>query len=295
MDIPVSSLPNHVNLNLPVVVAHGTKPGPILWISGAVHGDEVNGVMIIRDLLNRINPRQLAGTIVTVPIVNVFGFINQSRYLPDRRDLNRSFPGSPKGSLAARLAHIFINEIVENCNFGIDIHTGSHNRINYPQIRTDFSDPDSRALAEAFSPEVIVSSPARPGTLRAASKKLGIPSIIYEAGEANRFDSQAIEHGVNGVLNVLGHLNMIDREAEKAETKVCTSSLWVRARKSGVLRVVAPLGSVVKKGQVMAYISDVYGNKYGDIKAPSPGIVIGTSINTIVYQGDAVIHLGAHL
>ena len=297
INLPVANLPNHVMLDLPVVVLNGLHAGPVLWVSAAVHGDEVNGVLMIRDIVNRIDVNTLSGTIIAVPVVNVFGFIHQSRYLPDRRDLNRSFPGSKRGSLASRMANIFMKEIISQSDFGIDIHTGSHNRTNAPQIRVDKRDNNAVKLAKAFSAPILIYKSPENGSLRKTAEELGVPNIIFEGGEANRFDRDIIKSGTSGILRVLKHLKMIKNLKvsnldKKRITITCENSVWIRAKQSGILKVMVSGGQSVKKGDVLAHISDVYGENRNDIYAPLSGIVIGQSVNTIVYQGDAVIHIG---
>ncbi len=192
LDLPVSRLPTQTLLSLPITIVNGVTPGPRLWLSAALHGDELNGVEIIRQVLAKIKPKQLRGTLLAVPIVNVFGFIEQSRYLPDRRDLNRCFPGSENGSLASRLANLFMREIVSHSTHGIDLHTAAINRVNLPQIRGNLKDPETYRCAKAFGTKIIMHANTRDGSLRQAATKKGIPVLLYEAGEALRFNSQAI-------------------------------------------------------------------------------------------------------
>ncbi len=213
VELEVSKLPTGTTLSVPLHVINGHRPGPTMWLSAAVHGDELNGVEIVRRVLQRIHPDQLSGALIAAPIINVFGFIDQSRYLPDRRDLNRSFPGSATGSLASRLAHRFMTEVVAHSHFGIDLHTGSHYRTNLPQIRANLRDAQTRLCAEAFGAQVIMNSQTRDGSLRHAASKKGIPVLVYEAGEPMRFDEGAIALGVSGVLRR-------DGRAGDAEKKV---------------------------------------------------------------------------
>jgi predicted deacylase len=207
-DVPVPDLYVHAELSIPIQVIHGKRDGPVLFVSGAVHGDEIMGVEIVRRLLGSKRLRNIRGTLVAVPVVNIFGFLNQSRYLPDRRDLNRSFPGTEKGSIAARLANVFITEIVSRCTHGIDLHTAAVNRENLPQVRAETDDPHVEAMARAFGLPVIVNSSVIDGSLRSAAGDLGVKVLVYEAGEALRFDETAIRGGVNGVIRVMDHLEM---------------------------------------------------------------------------------------
>ncbi|WP_051063451.1 succinylglutamate desuccinylase/aspartoacylase family protein, partial [Ilumatobacter nonamiensis] len=194
--LPISRLVTGNQISIPINVFHGRNEGPVIWLSAAVHGDEIAGVEIIRRALSTIVPRTLAGTIVAVPIVNVHGFLSGDRYLPDRRDLNRSFPGSPGGSLAARVANIFMTEIVQRCDVGIDLHTGSDHRTNLPQIRADLDDPRTRDLAIAFGAPLIMHAKLRDGSMRAAATATGSTVLLYEGGEAWRFDREAIDAAV---------------------------------------------------------------------------------------------------
>lgn len=208
LDIPVSRLPTQTSISLPVIVLNGQKPGPRLWLSAAIHGDEINGVEIIRQVLEKIQPKQLQGTLLAVPVVNVFGFIEQSRYLPDRRDLNRSFPGANNGSLASRLAYLFMKEIVNNSTHGIDLHTAASPRINLPQIRANLEDEHTQLFAKAFGAPLMIHATTRDGSLRQAASQKGIPILLYEAGEALRFDGEAIRIGVEGIMRVMEYLGM---------------------------------------------------------------------------------------
>ena len=274
-------------------MVHGQRPGPRLWLSAAVHGDELNGVEIIREVMGRLDPAKLRGSVIAVPIVNVFGFIHQSRYLPDRRDLNRSFPGSPKGSMAGRLAHLFMKHIVEGCDFGIDLHTGSHHRTNLPQIRADLRDPTTRRCAEIFRSPVIMHSQTRDGSLREAATRRGIRVLLFEAGEPLRFDKDAIDLGVKGILRVMGELGI---RARRVKPKLfrpieVSESAWIRARRSGILRLQVELGQRVGKRQPVATISDAFGEDSFKVVAPAEGFVIGQNSNPLVNQGDAILHL----
>jgi predicted deacylase len=229
-----------------------------------------------------------------VPVVNVYGFVSQSRYLPDRRDLNRSFPGSKTGSLAARLANLFMEEIVARCTHGIDLHTAALHRDNLPQIRALVNDPETRQLAQAFGSPVILNSDLRDGSLRQAVADLGIPMLLYEAGEALRFNEFAIRAGVNGIISVMRELEMLPPRRTKkslAEPVVAHSSGWIRAPQSGILRSLTALGCHIKKGDTMAMIADPFGEKTETVTAPFPGIVIGRTNLPLVHEGEALYHV----
>ena len=292
VEFPVARLPSGTRLPLPVAVVHGSRPGPAIWLSGAIHGDELNGIPIIRDVLARLDPTSLAGTVLAVPIVNVFGLINESRYLPDRRDLNRSFPGSARGSLAAQLAHLFTNEIVARCTGGIDLHTGSGGRTNLPQIRCDLDDEPTRLAAEAFGTPVLIHADLRDGSLRAAARARGVRVLLYEAGEAGRFDSDAIRLGREGVFRVLAHLGMTTGDtAPPRPSRVSRSSSWVRARQSGFCRLRVEPGDPVDKGQTVAEVFDALGKKDVPLAARHAGMVIGCVRSAAVHRGDAVVNV----
>jgi hypothetical protein len=292
-DIPVSRLPTQTLLSLPVTVINGVEPGPRLWLSAAIHGDELNGVEIIRQVLANIDPMKLRGTIIAVSIVNVYGFIEQSRYLPDRRDLNRSFPGSATGSLASRLANLFMREVVARSTHGIDLHTAALHRLNLPQIRANLEDEETFRCAKAFGAPVMMHALTRDGSLRQAATQQGIPVLLYEAGEALRFDRQAIRIGVEGIWRVLDSLGMyqfttLPPSEHSIETR---QSKWIRASRSGILHLEVNLGDKVFKRQELGFITDAFGENRVSVRATVSGIAIGYTRNPLVNQGDAILNL----
>ncbi|WP_444904735.1 succinylglutamate desuccinylase/aspartoacylase family protein [Microbulbifer sp. CnH-101-E] len=297
IDLPIAKLYTHTDINIPVQVMCGKKAGPRLFISAAIHGDELNGVEIVRRLLRTSAIKRLRGTLIVIPVVNVFGIIQHSRYLPDRRDLNRSFPGSKRGSLAARLAHIFLQEIVSQCDYGIDLHTGALHRSNLPQVRADLDDPETKILAEAFSVPVILNSNLRDGSLRQAAKEHGVKILLYEAGEALRFDELSISAGVRGILSVMRKLSMLaagKNIRKQSEPFVARSSSWERAPESGLLRSTAPLGAHVNKGDILGIISDpsdLFSPKEYEVKSQFSGLIIGKTNIPLVNAGDALFHI----
>lgn len=295
IDLPAGKLYTHAPMTIPVHVVSGKKAGPRLFISAAIHGDEINGVEIIRRLLKLPALKKLSGTIIAVPIVNVHGFINHSRYLPDRRDLNRSFPGTEKGSLAGRIANLFMQEIVSKSTHGIDLHTGAIHRTNLPQIRANLDDEETDRLARAFGVPVIISSNLRDGSLREAAAEYGIPTLLYEAGEALRFDEISIAAGVKGIMNVMRSLEMLPasrRQHKKPnESVVARSSAWIRATDSGIFRAMVPLGGRVKKDTLLGVVADPFGAEDSQIMAPFSGIVIGRTNLPLVNEGDALYHI----
>ncbi|SFE68950.1 hypothetical protein SAMN04488523_109154 [Sulfitobacter brevis] len=294
IDMPVSILPDHTPVGLSMEVLHGKVEGPTMFVSAAVHGDEVIGVEIVRRLLRAPQLKSLRGTLMVVPVVNSFGFLNRSRYLPDRRDLNRCFPGHPSGSLGARLAHIFLNEVVLRCDFGIDLHSAAIHRTNLPQVRISPSDAMTRRMALAFGAPVVLTSPLREGSLRAVASSRGTPVLLYEAGEGLRFDEMAVRAGLAGILRVMHDQQMLPAKGIAPARKiphVCASSSWLRAPVGGLLRTFRGEGEMVVEGDVLATISDPFGKVEHDVVAPYEGILIGRAILPIVNEGDAIFHL----
>ena len=291
-ELPIAKLMSGTPVALPVIVVNGTLPGPVMWLSGAIHGDELCGVEIIRRVLDQLDAKQLSGTVIAVPVVNVHGFNTGDRYLPDRRDLNRSFPGSARGSLASQIANLLVSEVVKRCSFGIDLHTGSDHRINLPQIRADLDDPDTLALARSFGAPIAIHARTRDGSLRQVAADLGTRVLLYEGGEAHRFDAPSIETGTAGVLRVLASQGMIaSPSAAQVETRLSRRSRWVRAARSGILNLDAALGSQVEPGETMATIYDPFGKRLSRVKARNSGIVVGHTQHPLVNRGDAVAHI----
>ncbi|MGA0059346.1 MAG: succinylglutamate desuccinylase/aspartoacylase family protein, partial [Planctomycetota bacterium] len=257
-------LPTGTPLSIPVRIVHGRKEGPVLWISACLHGDEISGLEIVRQVLQRVDPGRLRGTLLAVPIVNAYGFLQQSRYLPDGRDLNRSFPGSARGSLAARLAHLFVREIVDRSTHGIDLHTATRHRSNLAQVRADLDDPTTRAFAEAFGAPVALHSRTRDGSLRESAARRGKPVLVFEGGEALRFDPEVIRIGTQGVLQAMDQLGRLQRKRRLQTTQlVARRSEWLRAPRSGILRLTTRIGAEVEPGQVLGEVSDPFGENAG--------------------------------
>ena len=293
-EIPIARLMSGTPVALPVIVHHGAAEGPVVWINAAIHGDELCGVEITRRVLDIVSPEELRGTLVAVPIVNVHGFNTGERYFPDRRDLNRSFPGSARGSLASQVAHLMLTEIVARCEVGIDLHTGSDHRENLPQVRADLDDHRTRELAAAFGAPVAIHSRTRDGSLRQAATDAGATVLLYEAGEALRFDESAITTGTNGVLRVLHHLDMVSEPvAPVGATRFARTTRWMRASRSGIVHLTAELGDHVTKGEELAVIRDPFGKRLGRLSAVTSGVVIGRTQHPLVNRGDAVLHIAA--
>jgi predicted deacylase len=292
-EVPVARLPTGSRLSMPVAVVNGRTPGPTVFLSGAIHGDELNGVEIIRRVLRRLDARSLRGAVIAVPVVNVFGFVEQSRYLPDGRDLNRAFPGSARGSLAAQLAHLFMQEVVLRSDVGIDLHTAAGHRTNTPQIRADLEDEETLALAGAFGAPFLIHARLRDGSLREAATKRGIKILLYEAGQIHRFDEESIEAGVAGTLRVLAHLGMGGWEVAAPRRPVrLASTTWVRARRAGIAELEVDLADRVEKGARLGTIGDAIGGRPTKITATGSGFVIARTMNPLVTQGDALVHIG---
>jgi len=308
IDLPLPPLYTHTSVAMPVHVINGRLPGPVLFVTATIHGDEINGIEVIRRLCDIKSLDRLRGALIAVPVVNVYGFMAQSRYLPDRRDLNRSFPGSERGSMAARLADVLMQEIVQQSTHGIDLHTAAAGRDNLPQVRIAFAgNPVAREMATAFAPPVILDSVPGEGTLRRAVGDL--PLILYEAGEALRFNEVAIRAGVKGILRVMRQLKMlpdlkrVNTSAETAARRgqgqravqgapIFTSeSAWIRAPQSGILRVRVSLGDSVDRGQVLGLVADPFGEFEEEVIGDVAGVVIGMSNMPLVHEGEALFHV----
>ena len=297
LDIKVAKLYDYTDMTLTVEVIRGEEDGPTMFVSAAMHGDEINGVEICRRLLKEKILRKIKGTLIVVPIVNIFGFNSKSRYLPDRKDLNRSFPGSASGSLSARLANIFIKEIVDKCTHGIDLHTGAIHRSNLPHIRASLHVKETNRLANAFGSPVVINSSIRESSLRSMVVKKDIRLLVFEGGEALRFDENAIKSGLFGILSVMKAINMLDelpfKPRKKKEVFTAKDSYWLRAPESGLLIGAKKLGSRVKKGETLAKISDPFSKHIDKIVASEAGIIIGRSEIPLVNEGDAVFHIAS--
>ena len=295
IDLPITDLSTHTPIFMPVRVIHSRLEGPVVFICAAIHGDEINGVEIIRRLLRLSVLKRLRGTLIAVPIVNVPGFLSNSRYLPDRRDLNRSFPGRASGSLAGRIAELFMREIVSQSTHGIDLHTAAIHRDNYPQVRGDLDNPEVERLGRAFGVPILINTDHREGSLRQAAAEIDVPVLVYEGGEALRFDEMTIRTGVNGLVRSLRELDMLPRRktpGKQVRSAVVGSSVWVRAPRSGVLRAVVPLGRAVMSSTVLGWITDPFGDNEVEVAAPADGVVIGQTRLPLIHEGDALFHIG---
>jgi len=295
IDLPVADLYTGTSLSMPVHVVNGASEGPVMMVCAAIHGDELNGIEIIKRLLKRKALRSMKGALIAVPIVNVHGFLDLSRYLPDRRDLNRSFPGSPRGSIASRTAHTFVTEILSKADIGIDLHTGAVNRSNLPQIRASLDSEQTRELATSFGAPVVVDSSIRDGSLRDCAAERGLPVLVYEAGEALRFDEVSIKAGVSGIIKVMRHIGMLKpvRSTRYIDPVIADDTSWVRAPSSGIITQKVALGSRVREGQRLAVVADPLGDEEDLVEAPFAGIVIGRSNLPVAHEGDALFNVAA--
>ncbi len=291
--IEIGSLYDHTKQFLPVEVIRGKTNGPTLFISAAIHGDELNGVEIIKRISKKTILNRIKGTLILIPVVNVYGFNNKSRYLPDRRDLNRCFPGTIRGSLGSKLASVFMKEIVSQCTHGIDLHTGAIHRSNFPQIRACLDEEATHEMAKSFGAAVIVDSKLRDGSLREAAREKNVTTLLFEGGEALRFEEDVIKVGVRGCLSVMRDIGLLPKNKNKnrVESIVAKSSFWLRAKSSGIFNSAYRLGDKVFEGQCIANISDVFGDNISPVCSPKNGVIIGITKVPLVSSGDALIHI----
>lgn len=294
IELPIAKLPTHTLIDLPIFIRSAKEPGPTVLISGGVHGDEINGVVTAKKILEEFDHglSLQKGTLIFIPLVNIYGFLSNSRTFPDGRDLNRSFPGSKKGSLASRIAFILSEEIIPQIDYGIDFHTGGRMLSNHPQIRVDFKDKVGVELAKAFGTHYVVPSKHIDKSFRKTAFKARKHLLVFEGGESMRLDNYAIEEGILGTKRLLNHLEMIEAYHEKKGTIVLKDSEWTRAKASGIFYSSVKLGDFVKKGEILARISDPYGQVVVPIKATTNGHIIGLNNNPVINVGDALIHLG---
>lgn len=298
INLPVAELYTQAEVSIPIHVFHGRKNGPKLFVTSAIHGDEINSIEILRRLCLKKSLKKIYGTLIIIPIVNVHGFILQSRYLPDRRDLNRSFPGSKTGSLASRIAHTLMEEIISKCDYGIDLHTGAYGRMNMPQIRVNLETPGSKKLAIAFDVPVILDSKVRDGSLRGAASELGIPLLVYEGGEALRFNEMCVRAGFRGILKVLNYLGMIALPEKRSKSRykpiITQTSRWVRAPISGLMQSYKDISDIVHKNDLLARIHDPFLiNTSQLVFAPFNGIIIGHTNLPLINEGNAMYNIAS--
>jgi predicted deacylase len=296
ININIARLPSRTQIDTPIYAYRALEDGPVLALTAGMHGDEINGMEIVRRIIDAGHNRVHRGTVVCMPIINVYGFLNYSRDVPDGKDINRSFPGSKNGSLASRVAYHLMKEVIPFIDYGIDFHTGGAMRTNYPQVRCVMQDPKNAELANAFHAPFTIDSPFRPHSLRQSAAKLGKHIIVFEGGESLRFDQHAIEEGINGTLRLMQHLNMIDHAPKPArENKIVWSSSWIRARTGGLFQPLISSGDMVHKNQWVGNLTDPFGEFKEEIKSPVTGYVVGLNNIPVVNAGDALVHIGVDM
>lgn len=291
----VGSYLTYEELHLQVTIVHGKKPGPTLLLTGCIHGDEFNSTEIIRRILRQPVLSKLAGTILAVPIVNRPGFVNRSRYMPDRRDLNRLFPGSATGPLGSRLARVLTDDVLPYADIVIDLHTGAVNRPNLPQIRVSDGDQPSLDLAKIFAPPITLIGRIREGSFRATCREKETPMLLFESGEALRLDTPSIRFGTQGILTVMRHLDMLPKRKReyrgKKATLVAKQSFWQRAPRGGIFIPLVALGKAVEKGTQLGFVADPQGSEENPIISERAGLVIGRTNDAVVDEGDGLFHI----
>lgn len=292
ISLKIARLPTHTEINLPVFVYRGKKDGPVLLLTASLHGDEVNGTETLRRMIRNKSLMPQVGTVIAMPVVNVYGFLLQTRALPDGKDLNRSFPGSPGGSLARRLAHIILSQVVVHADYAVDLHTGGARRTNYPQVRCDFERPGAVELANAFCAPFLLNSKEIPGSFRKSASNNGTTMIVFEGGESQRHDELSIKEAMDGIHRTMAYLGMVESKLPEKTSLILGRSQWIRAKISGMLISYIEAGAFVKKGQPIAQLGDPFGETAYDVVAPFDAYVIGLNNQPIISAGDAVIHLG---
>ncbi|MEL6916086.1 MAG: succinylglutamate desuccinylase/aspartoacylase family protein [Bacteroidota bacterium] len=296
LTIKIDRLPTGTLIDIPVYVFNSKKPGPTILVQAGLHGDEINGIEIVRRMLYEKRFKIKKGAVIAVPILNIFGFIHFSRDVPDGKDVNRSFPGTKSGSMASRIAYHYVSEIMHQMDVSIDLHTGGNQRHNFPQIRYTHGDENSLKLAEIFNAPFSFSSKLIKGSFRNAAFKMNKPTIVFEAGESMRFDDYAIQEGIQGILNVLNHFKMIGKVdpkyVERSGTVHLQGHKWLRAPTAGMFIPKVTNGSELKKGQPMGMVTDTYAKHTKKITAPYDGYVFCINHQAVVNQGDALFHVG---
>ena len=298
LNLDIAKLHTGTSLEVPIIIERSKKPGPTLLLVAGIHGNEVNGVEIVRQIIRQKYNKPKAGTVICIPVVNVFGFLNQERQFPDGRDLNRLFPGTKKGSLASRFAYHIMQDVIPVVDYIIDFHTGGDSRFNYSQIRIDKNDAESLELAKVFGSRFIIHSKNRDKSFRMSATELGKKVLLFEGGRSLHLDRNVTLNAIQGTLRVMHHLNLRDFSEEiskmkpKNEQYIINQSVWLRANQSGMYRKMLNLGQYVEKGQIIGTISDPYGNFERPVKANVDGYIICSNQAPLVNQGDALVHIG---
>ncbi|MBS1491001.1 MAG: succinylglutamate desuccinylase/aspartoacylase family protein [Bacteroidetes bacterium] len=294
ISIDIARLPSRTQIETPVYVYRGIEDGPTLALTAGMHGDEINGMEIVRRIIDLGHHRVKRGTVLCMPVINIYGFLNYSREVPDGKDINRSFPGNKNGSLASRVAYHFTHDVLPSIDYGVDFHTGGAMRTNYPQVRCVMKEKINVELANAFHAPFTLDAPFRPHSLRLTASKKDKHIIVYEGGESIRFDQHAIEEGINGTLRLMKYLKMIDWAPEpKEENKIIWSSTWARAQTAGLFQAMVKCGEFINKDQLVGMLTDPFGEFKKQVKAPASGYVVGLNHNPVVNAGDALLHIGA--
>lgn len=294
LNLEVAHLHTRTPIQVPVLVERAKEDGPTILVMAGLHGDELNGIEIVRRFLRKKLNKPTKGTIICLPIFNIFGFLNLQRELPDGRDLNRSFPGSSNGSLASQFAFHFMKEIAPHCDYIIDFHTGATQRNNFPQIRCECTDQQSVALAKIFNPPFILHSNLIAKTLRESIVKRNKMMLLFEGGKSNNIEENVVEEGLNGLKRVISHLGMRNYKIDISKDRLpifIGQSKWMRAPSSGMFQCFVANGTAVQKGEILALVTDPYGKYEKKIKASQTGYVICINEASVVYKGDAIIHL----
>ncbi|HEX9151366.1 MAG TPA: succinylglutamate desuccinylase/aspartoacylase family protein [Flavobacterium sp.] len=295
INVEIARLHTTTKLNIPIIVRRSKIDGPVVLFSAGIHGDEINGVEIVRQLIHKKINKPKRGTIICIPIINVYGFVNKSREFPDGRDLNRVFPGSKTGSLASRFAFHILTEIMPIVQYAVDFHAGGASRFNAPQIRLTQNNKELKILADVFNAPFTLYSRNISGSFRSSSEKLNVKMLLFEGGKSLDINNAIADEGVNGVKRLLSHLDMLDPKHFVAKPKIPTiyieKSGWIRAKCSGLLHDYDTIGKFVKKGTILATITDPFGKFERKVKAPNDGYVINANHSPIVYEGDAIYHM----
>ena len=289
--------------NIPVHVLHGGRPGPVLALCAATHGDELGGVAIIHHLTfgddhvdqtgdDHLDLAQLAGTLLCVPMINMEGVVLQTRETPDGRDLNRVFPGSATGNQAQRIAHALFDTVIRRADCVVDLHTAPHTRINVPHVRANLDRPECKAIARAFGTEIVLHSVGSKGTLRRAAAEAGVPAVLMESGTSHRFEAATVRAGVRGILNVMAHLGMVDRDNLPPAWRILVRrSRWVRTSDGGLLHTCVEGGALVRAGDTIAHVTDPFGSRVGSVESPVTGLVLGLTVSPLVRAGDPIANI----